>query len=223
MDIVRSKIEDEIKTKFNTTDLSSGSNTIRVADLGCATGPNTFCTMQYIIAAMKSNLKSGSPNFQVFFNDQISNDFNALFVSLPPERDYFAAAAPGSFHGRLFPEASLHLVHSAYAIHWLSAAPAEVENRGRIHYIGAAEGVVDAYAERFAVDMERFLEARAWEVVPGGIMVIICLGVSDGVSASQLPFGILYDNLASSLMDMATEVNLPINRVLINISLTTII
>lgn len=220
VDIVRIKIEEEIKQKFNTTDLiSSSSNTIRLADLGCATGPNTFWTMQYIIDAMKSNLKSPSPNspklspnFHVFFNDQISNDFNALFLSLPPERDYFAAAAPGSFHGRLFPDSSLHFVHTAYSIHWLSALPEELRdkksaawNRGRIHYIGAAEGVIEAYTARFAADMERFLSARAEEMVGGGIMVMICLGVCDGVSPSQLPFRILYDNLAFALIDMAKE------------------
>ncbi|KGN50765.1 loganic acid O-methyltransferase [Cucumis sativus] len=214
VDIVRIKVEEEIKENFNTTHLisSSSSNTIRLADLGCATGPNTFWTMQYIVNAIKSNSPNISPNFQVFFNDQISNDFNALFLSLPPDRDYFAAAAPGSFHGRLFPDSSLHLVHTAYSIHWLSAVPEEVKdkrsaawNGGRIHYIGAAEGVVEAYAGRFSADMERFLKARAEEMVGGGIMVMICLGVCDDVSPSQLPFRILYDNLAFALIDMAKE------------------
>lgn len=79
-------------------------------------------------------------------------------------------------------------------------------NGGRIHYIGAAEGVVEAYEGRFAADMERFLKARAEEMVGGGIMVMICLGVSDDVSPSQLPFRILYDNLAFALIDMAKEV-----------------
>ena len=79
-------------------------------------------------------------------------------------------------------------------------------NGGRIHYIGAAEGVVEAYAGRFSADMERFLKARAEGMVGGGIMVMICLGVCDDVSPSQLPFRILYDNLAFALIDMAKEV-----------------
>ncbi|KAK7849230.1 putative s-adenosylmethionine-dependent methyltransferase [Quercus suber] len=56
----------------------------------------------------------------VFFNDQFSNDFNTLFISLPPNRQYFAAGVPGSFYGRLFPKASLHFIHSSYALQWLS-------------------------------------------------------------------------------------------------------
>lgn len=66
--------------------------------------------------------------------------------------------------------------------------------------------MIEAYAARFAADMERFLSARAEEMVGGGIMVMICLGVCDGVSPSQLPFRILYDNLAFALIDMAKEV-----------------
>nr|POE71627.1 isoform 2 of probable s-adenosylmethionine-dependent methyltransferase at5g38100 [Quercus suber] len=32
---------------------------------------------------------------------QVSNDFNTLFKSLPPNRQYFAVGVPGSFHGIL--------------------------------------------------------------------------------------------------------------------------
>lgn len=67
--------------------------------------------------------------------------------------------------------------------------------------------MIEAYAARFAADMERFLSARAEEMVEGGLMVMICLGVCDGISASQLPFRILYDNLAYALLDMANQVN----------------
>ncbi|PON33487.1 SAM dependent carboxyl methyltransferase [Trema orientale] len=91
------------------------------------------------------------PEFQAFFNDQTSNDFNQLFTSLPPERRYFAAGLPGSFRSRLFPSASLHFVNSAYAIQILSLLPKEVvdksspaRNKGRIHYSNSAPEVVKA-------------------------------------------------------------------------------
>ena len=88
------------------------------------------------------------PEFQVFFNDHTSNDFNTLFTSLPPERPYFATGVPGSFHGRLFPNSSLDFVHSSYALQILSKVPKELLNKnsaawnkGRVHYASAPDEV----------------------------------------------------------------------------------
>lgn len=143
----------------------------------------------------------------------MTNDFNTLFQSLPVERDYFAAGVAGSFHQRLFPRASVQFVHSSYAVHWLSRVPEELRdeqspawNKGHIHYLGAADIVAAAYAGQFAKDMGDFLRARAEEMVEGGIMVIITSGNPDGISASQLPSGLLYKVLASTLIDMSKEV-----------------
>ena len=76
-------------------------NTFRIADLGCSVGPNTFFAVQNIIEAVqfkhqRQGLHSQLPEFQVFFNDHILNDFNTLFSSLPPNREYYAAGVPGS-------------------------------------------------------------------------------------------------------------------------------
>ncbi|XP_038892911.1 loganic acid O-methyltransferase-like [Benincasa hispida] len=217
--VEREKIDQEIKKKFEIGKLSSSSpsNTIVLADLGCATGPNTFGTMQHIVKSMKETFRSVWPNsilpeFQVFFNDQVTNDFNTLFQTLPVERDYFAAGVAGSFHQRLFPRASVQFVHSSYAVHWLSRVPEEVRderspawNKGHIHYLGAPDTVAAAYAGQFAKDMGEFLRARAEEMVEGGIMVIITSGNPDGISASHLPSGLLYNLLASTLNEMSKE------------------
>ncbi|XP_022146823.1 probable S-adenosylmethionine-dependent methyltransferase At5g38100 [Momordica charantia] len=216
--VEREKIDEEIAEKFEIKKLSSSSsNTIVLADLGCATGSNTFMTMQHIVKSMKRSFQSlcpssALPEFQVFFNDQVTNDFNTLFQSLPMERDYFAAGVAGSFHHRLFPKASVQFVHSSYAVHWLSRIPEELRderslawNKGHIHYLGAAEAVAAAYAAQFAKDMGDFLRARAEELVEGGIMVIITSGNPDGTSASHLPSGLLYNFLGSTLIDMSKE------------------
>ncbi|KAH0990899.1 hypothetical protein GBA52_002382 [Prunus armeniaca] len=222
--VEREKIIEEIREKLDMKTHSSVSNTIRLADLGCATGQNTFMTIQTILEAMQRKYKSQisqscphdsddqMPEFQVFFNDLESNDFNTLFTSLPQDRQYLAAGVPGSFHGRLFPESSIHFVHTSFSLHWLSKLPEELQNKaspawnkGRIHYTSAPNEVIEAYACQFAEDMERFLNARAKELVPQGMMVMIMTGIPKGMPHSQIPTGMLYDSISSSLMDMAKE------------------
>jgi hypothetical protein len=209
-----------VKKEKKKKNFYSTTKTIRIADLGCATGPNTFFAMQNVIKAIIQKHQSLSPTsplpeFQVFFNDQISNDFSTLFTALPPERKYFAAGVAGSFHNRLFPESSLHFVHSSYSLQWLSASPEELSDKnspawkkGRVHYTSAPEEVFQAYSTQFAEDMKNFLNARAKELVPGGMMVLILSGIPKGIPYSQLPVGTMYDLLALILMDMAAEVSL---------------
>lgn len=153
--------------------------------------------------------------FQVFFNDHVSNDFNTLFASLPLNRQYFAAGVSRSFYDQLFPSSSIHFAHSSYSLQWLSKVPEELLdehspawNKGRIHYTGASDEVVNAYAAQFVKDMGIFLNARAQEIVQGGMMVLIIPGIPDEVHHSELPAGILFNFLGSSLADMVKEVSL---------------
>ncbi|KAK3023372.1 hypothetical protein RJ639_044228 [Escallonia herrerae] len=160
-------------------------------------------------------LASETPEFQVFFNDHATNDFNNLFTSLLPEKSYFVAGVPGSFYGRLFPQSSLHIVHVSYAIHWLSKVPGEVLNinspawnKGKIYYTSAFDEVFNAYAAQFANDMNNFLNARAEEVVVGGLVLLVMIAIPDGVHRSQSASGMVYDALGLCLMDMAHEIPL---------------
>ena len=210
-------LEEAIAENFDVTSLSSSSNTIRIADLGCSVGPNTFITMQNLIESMERKGhfqdRTNMPEFHLFFNDHTSNDFNTLFNSLPPDRHYFAAGVPGSFHGRLFPKSSLHFVHSSYALQWLSKVPKDLLdksspawNKGKIHYTNASEQVANAYANQFAKDMEVFLDARADEIAVGGMMVVIMPALPDGVRPSQIMSGLFYDFLEQSVVDMVKAV-----------------
>ncbi|XVF85592.1 hypothetical protein PTKIN_Ptkin17bG0129500 [Pterospermum kingtungense] len=215
--VADSKIHEVITEKLDMINLCSTSKTLRIADLGCSVGPNTFLAMHNVVEAMKHKYQIQNPTlkipeFQVLFNDHASNDFNTLFASLPPEKQYFAAGVPGSFYTRLFPKSYLHFVHSSYALHWLSKTPEEVLdknspawNKGRIHYTNAKEDVGTAYAAQFAKDMEIFLDARAKELAVGGMMVLILPSIPDGVPNSRVPSGVMFDLMASSLMDMAKE------------------
>ncbi|KAG7973767.1 hypothetical protein I3843_06G013500 [Carya illinoinensis] len=91
-----------VENKLNT----ANQQVFRIADLGCSVGPNTFASVQTIIEATELTFKTQileykPPEFHVFFNDHVGNDFNTLFKTLPFDRQYMAAGVPGSFHGRL--------------------------------------------------------------------------------------------------------------------------
>ena len=109
---------------------------IRFTDMGCSSGPNAFLPTLQVIEALDticSRLKHKPPILHAFLNDLPGNDFNTVSKSLPSfyerlktERGHddfgscFIAAAPGSFHGRLFPPCFLNLVYSSFCLHWLS-------------------------------------------------------------------------------------------------------
>ncbi|XP_040366506.1 loganic acid O-methyltransferase-like [Rosa chinensis] len=124
-------------------------------------------------------LNSQIPEFQVFFNDHASNDFNMLFQSLPQNRQYHAAGVPGSFYKQVLPNASINFVYSSTAIQWLSRVPTAVAdsnspawNKGHIHYSNATDEVIRAYETQYSDDMESFQQARAQEIVYGGLIVL---------------------------------------------------
>lgn len=132
--------------------------TFCVADLGCASSHSSILAIESILEAAKRKytiLESHPlPEFQVYFNDLPSNDFNSLFGRLTPQFTsgsissnttltmtgtveggnqvsvpYFYAGVPGSFYRRLFPSDSLHFVHSSCALHWLSKIPHAITDK----------------------------------------------------------------------------------------------
>eukprot|EP00258_Populus_trichocarpa_P028343 XP_024444362.1 probable S-adenosylmethionine-dependent methyltransferase At5g38780 isoform X3 [Populus trichocarpa] len=194
---------------------SSNMCTFRIADFGCSAGPNTFLAMEKIMEAVEQKYHAQFQNsppleFQVFFNDVTANDFNTLFKTLPSYQKYFAAGVPGTFYGRLFPKSTLHLAYASYSLQWLSKVPEEVVdtkspawNKGSIQCSGTAKEVAKAYSAQFKTDMDNFLNARAQEIIGGGLMVIIICGLPDGILMSQTVAGICIELLGSCLIDMA--------------------
>ncbi|MCD7456407.1 hypothetical protein HAX54_031639 [Datura stramonium] len=218
------KVMDELIEQQLDVGINPHNKPFCVADFGCSIGRNTYLAVQNIIEAVEQKYKSNIedpeklpqlqvPEFLVFFNDLVQNDFNTLFSYIHSNKpNYFTAGLPGSFYGRVFPKAFLHFAHSSMALLYLSKIPEEVLNRksaawnkGRIHYScrGAAKEVEAAYSHQFRKDIEAFLDARAEELVPGGLMVIITLGILDGVLPSECSMGVTFTILESCLQDMA--------------------
>ncbi|CAN1181493.1 Salicylate carboxymethyltransferase [Linum perenne] len=166
-------ITEEAITRLITSSSSSPMKTLAIADLRCASGPNTLLAISNLIKTIitiSSNLNwEICPEFQVFLNDLPGNDFNSIFTSLEQFRSQlkeetapcgelpsmFFNGVPGSFYGRLFPVESLHFEHSSYSLHWLSQVPEGVEeaNKGRISVSsGSDPSVVEAYRGQFEGD-----------------------------------------------------------------------
>ncbi|KAL3751281.1 hypothetical protein ACJRO7_012148 [Eucalyptus globulus] len=199
--------------------LSSPNPIIRIADFGCSTGLTSIQAIETIVQCLLDLIKPikeprfHTLEFQAIFSDLPTNDFNTLFTNhLPVRRRYYAMAAPGSFHGRLLPTASLHFAYSSYALHWLSRIPQEILDKSsrawngeRIFHVNSPAEVVGAYSAQFGRDMEMFLSARAEEMVSEGLIFMVVPGEPDLVHDSQTTFGSELELLGSCLVDMANE------------------
>lgn len=105
---------------------------IKVAELGCSSGQNTFLAMSEIINTINvlcRQLNQNPPEIDCCLNDLPENDFNTTFKFVPffnkellitNKTSCFVYGAPGSFYSRLFSRNSIHFIHSSYALHWLS-------------------------------------------------------------------------------------------------------
>ncbi|TKY75409.1 caffeine synthase 3 [Spatholobus suberectus] len=177
---------------------SAFPNCLKVADLGCSSGPNALLVASNVINVVhgvSQTLNREPPMFQFFLNDLFGNDFNTTFKSLPDfyrrmqeEKGHkfgpcFFSGTPGSFYGRLFPNDSIHFFHSSYSLHWLSKIPDELNdtaepiNKGAIYLTRTSPPAVHkAYFAQFQEDFKFFLRSRSSEILPGGAMVLTFIG-----------------------------------------------
>ncbi|KAL3820670.1 hypothetical protein ACJIZ3_006575 [Penstemon smallii] len=171
--VADSIIEEEIAKKLDVSSI----NSFHIADYGCATGHNSFPAIKIITQAITrkiSEIASHDHEFFVYFNDNVTNDFNTLFRSLPKNNYYHALGLPGDFHGRLLPKSSLHFAYCSWSLHWLTEAPTTVLNKGATMYSGnRKDQVYDAYLSQFGKDLCSFLDARAQELMSGGLMALL--------------------------------------------------
>ncbi|KAK6140567.1 hypothetical protein DH2020_025691 [Rehmannia glutinosa] len=193
---------------------------MKIADLGCSSGPNPFFFISHIMDTIKDLCKHNNlnslPQLEVLLNDLPSNDFNNLFKlesnfnqnNLKEKKlDCFIYGVPGSFYGRLFPSNTLNFVFSSFSVHWLSQIPEGLgkNNKENIYMaITSPPKVFEAYANQFTRDFSRFLSSRADEITFGGRMVLAFVGRSFADPSSKDPFPLL-TVLGEALSDMVAQ------------------
>ncbi|KAK8557988.1 hypothetical protein V6N13_050338 [Hibiscus sabdariffa] len=209
-------IEESVSEMFSKT----APTCVKVADLGCSSGPNAFMAISQVIDTIYgicTQQQFKLPEFEVILNDLPENDFNSVFKSVPGfierlekekgdtvrERCYIGGIA-GSFYHRLFPTRSLHFVHSSYALHWLSMVPVGVENnKGNICMAGSSPpNVVEAYSQQFRKDFTDFLSMRSKEIIPQGRMVLTFMARKNP-NPSNEDYGL--ELVAMSLLDLVAQ------------------
>ncbi|CAN6843279.1 unnamed protein product [Brassica oleracea] len=149
--------------------------------------------------------------FQVLFNDFTTNDFNTLFQSLPAGRRYYSAGVPGSFFESVLPKESFHIGVINYAFHFTSKIPKGITDRDSpswnrdMHCTGFNKAVKKAYLDHYSADTKILLDARADELVPGGLMLLFGSCLRDGVKMSETSKGIVLYAVGASLNDLAQQ------------------
>lgn len=218
LEAAKEKMSEAIKAKLS---LDLISDRFSVADFGCASGPNTFVAVQNIIDAVEDKYRKETGQnpaenieFQVLFNDFTTNDFNTLFQSLPAGRRYYSAGVPGSFFERVLPKESFHIGVINYAFHFTSKIPKGITDRDSpswnrdMHCTGFNKAVKKAYLDQYSADAKILLDARADELVPGGLMLLFGSCLRDGVKMSETSKGIVLDAVGASLNDLAQQVHI---------------
>ncbi|XP_018490017.1 salicylate/benzoate carboxyl methyltransferase-like [Raphanus sativus] len=175
----------------NTEEMMTGLNFpkyIKVAELGCSSGQNTFLGISEIINTINvlcQQSNQNPPEIDCCLNDLPENDFNTTFRFVPffnkelmitNQASYLVYGAPGSFYSRLFSRNSLHLIHSSYALHWLSKVPEKLENDNVFITNTSSQSAYKAYLNQFQRDFTMFLRLRSEEVVSNGRMVLTFIG-----------------------------------------------
>ncbi|KAI3910241.1 hypothetical protein MKW92_001196 [Papaver armeniacum] len=216
----------------------SAASPFNIADMGCSSGPNALLVVSYIVDIIHNKYIGAwddvhgdrsppHPKILVFLNDLPCNDFSTTFKSLgsfydklkekyklagtddePQHQPCFIAGIPGSFYARLFPDDTLHFVHSSYSLHWLSKIPQGIGkcNKGNIYMAETSPpSVVEAYMKQFNADFKIFLKCRSKEVVKGGRMVLTILGRGDDVGPSSKECCYIWELLSNALNYMMTQ------------------
>jgi gibberellin A4 carboxyl methyltransferase len=179
--------------------------TAMIADYGCAEGRNSMATISTALTLLAAR---GLTSLAVLHNDLPTNDWRGLADSLLSSSSYLrrfpqsrGLFAPCSFFERVTLPGSITLGVSGSAAHWLSRQPPDLDMPTSLYRSDAPASELPKILAQAASDWEAFLAARAEELQPGGVLLVLMLG-SD---ASVDPIRISAASLLSLMNDCALQ------------------
>lgn len=141
---------------------------LRLADLGCGNGENSVAPARTVVEQWRR--RSAAP-IEVVHSDLATTDFAAVrsHAEAYAGEGVRTAVRAGTFYEPLFEPASVELVWSSTATHWLSRLPGPPPSpRSTLSQ--------QVWREQARLDWERWLACRAVELVPGGQIVMVGSG-----------------------------------------------
>ncbi|KAL2633068.1 hypothetical protein R1flu_004547 [Riccia fluitans] len=194
---------------------------VTVVQFGSSNGQISVDNVVAILQRLKEKFGrtiGQEPEYQVFFQDLPTIDFNALIkllnASILPNQDVhpvdcYAAAVAGSMYDRLFPVSTLHFGCAMFDLNCLSRIPESVSDRHSPAYNGGQTGLhrssvatIKAYSAQAKEDLCNFLAARADEMADYGIL---CLNFrcrdSDSSTSYSTPHEVIGDCVWDDFID----------------------
>lgn len=183
---------------------------IGLADFGCSEGRNSIAMMRRLVPQVRGRTRR---HVLTIHSDLPTNDFSGLFAGLRPDgRSVFgdegvsSAAVGGSMFDALLPPASLHLATTFNAIGFLSRRPLArlpgyilPNGPSRIRGVGEVTAEEhEAFAAQAWSDTEVFLHARAFELAPGGKLLLQVFGAGETLRTCD---GV-YDALNDAMLEV---------------------
>ncbi|WZZ62577.1 hypothetical protein YC2023_062684 [Brassica napus] len=135
-------------------------NYIKVAELGCSSGQNTFLAISEIINTINvlcQNSNQNPPEIDCCLNDLPENDFNTF---------------------KFVPFFNKEIMMTNQASCFVYGAPENLENNKENAYISnsSPQSAYKAYLNQFQRDFSMFLTLRSEEIVSNGRMVLTFIG-----------------------------------------------
>ena len=168
-------------------DLVQGMDGLRadpltIVDYGCSEGANSIAALRAVVIAIRRRRRDSC--VVAIHNDLPTNDFNALFHNLVQRADSYLTvhsgpilpmASPRSFYETVVPRATANVGLSFSSAHWFRETPSS-SVPGSICAMDASGPARVTLAKQADNDWTRFLEMRASDLTPGGILFVQMIG-----------------------------------------------
>lgn len=158
----------------------------------------------------------GATDLAVLHNDLPTNDWDTLAANLAGPDSYLRAFpavralfAPRGFFERVTLPASVTLGTSGSAAHWLSAQPPGIDMPRSLYRSDAPPDQLARILAAAAGDWTAFLEARADELQPGGVLLVQMLGSDGNADPVRVSAAALMGLMNSCILDLVDGGQIP--------------